>query len=136
MNDQAPSPLWAVQLLTGLGNVGFRKSENEQAAELYAAAQGIMAQSGNPLGAADLAGWRGEVLRRAGKHDQAATVWADAIKTLPDHHALEGDAKQLRANLLERLARLRSEQGDAGQANALREQVGQCGCTPVVLERP
>ncbi len=136
MHGRAPSPLWAVQLLTGLGNVGFRKQEHDQAAELYAAAQGIMLQNGHPLGAADLAGWRGEVLRRAGKRDEAAAVWAQAIERLPDHDALEADAQQLRANLLERLARLRSDQGDAGQATALREQLRQCGCAPVVLERP
>ncbi len=127
---------WIVQLTVGLANTGFRLAQYDGAAALYRSAREIVLKLGSEIGGGELAAWEGESFRRGGKREEAASVWSAALQALADDPVFEADIQQLRANLLERLARLRSEQGDAGQANALRQQVGQCGCAPVVLEHP
>ncbi|MBL8739683.1 MAG: hypothetical protein JNK04_01275 [Myxococcales bacterium] len=119
-----------------MANTGFRLAQYDGAAALYESARQIAARIGSDIGAAELAAWEGESFRRAGRREEAANVWSDALEALVDDPAFEAEIQQLRANLLERLARLRSDQGDAEQASSLREQVKHCGCAPVVLERP
>jgi len=127
---------WVAQLSTGLANTGLRLGAFEDAAALYQAAGSLLANLGQQLMSAEVSGWRAECLLRAGKRDEADRVLIAALASLPDHPALERDARSQRARLLERRARLLDQAGRGGEAAQTREEVRACDCPVHLHEHP
>ncbi len=134
--DAERDPL-AAQALTNLGHTQLCAGEHAEAETCYRTAGDWFERMGALVQAAHARTWLGESLRRQSRVNEAEETWRAAVEAYdaigPDFAAA---TRVGRAEVIERLARLREQVGQRDAAAQWRHAQHEGVETPTVMERP
>jgi tetratricopeptide (TPR) repeat protein len=127
----------AAQALTNLGHARLCAGEHAEAEACYRTAADWLERLGALLQSVHVSTWLGESLRRQGRFVEAEQQWREVVARYdafgPD---FEAATRVGRAEVIERLARLREELGQRDAAAAWRGAQHPEAEVPPVMEQP
>lgn len=134
--DAERDPL-AAQALTNLGHTQLCVGEHAEAETCYRTAGDWFGRMGALLQAAHAMTWLGEALRRQSRFNEAEEAWRDVVARYdalgPD---FEAASRVGRAEVVERLARMREQLGQRDAATQWRHTQHEGVDVPPVMEHP